>query len=184
MLRHQGSDVMRGSIEVHRYLTERGISHEFYRLDRPLRRLEEAAALLDLRADRVVSAVLFEARRTPVLVLVPAGMVASAQAVAEAAGESRVRPAKPNRVIELTGFLPSWLPPVGHERTTRALVDRTLAGKGALYAPGGDSGVMLVIRAADLIRATAGTVADLAAAEPDASPTDPVTAPGSSLLAG
>src|SRR5437667_5184535 len=46
--------LVRGSIEVHRYLVERGVPHEFYRLERPLRRIDEAAALLDLDPKIVV----------------------------------------------------------------------------------------------------------------------------------
>lgn len=174
---------MRGSIEVHRYLTERGIPHEFYRLDRPLRRLEEAAPLLGLKPERVVSAALFDTLRSAVLAIFPAGMRVRAGAVAKAAGEDRVRPAKAARVAESTGFIPSWMPPVGHQNTLRVVLDATVAQEEVLYAPGGDPGVMLVIRASDLVRATAATVTDLAPEIAQAS-RDPVVSPGSNLLAG
>lgn len=174
---------MRGSIEVHRYLTERGIPHEFYRLDRPLRRLEGAAALLGLKPERVVAAALFEARRSPVLALFPAGMRVRARVVAKASGDDRVRPAKAARVAASTGFLPGWLPPVGHQNAPRVVLDANVAREEVLYAPGGDPGVMLVIRASDLVRATAATITDLV---PEAAETsrDPVASPGSNLLAG
>lgn len=153
---------MRGSIEVHRYLTERDVPHEFYRLERPLRRLDEAAALLGLDPMIVVSGELFEVVGGHVLALLPSSMCASAEAVARATGKPRSRPLSKVRVIAHTGFLPDWLPPVGHERPSRALVDKALLDADVLYAPGGDPGVMLTLRSADLIRATAAEDVSLA----------------------
>jgi len=173
---------MRGSIEVHRYLTERQIPHEFYRLGRPLRNINEVAALLDLLPSQVVTAELFEGKTTPVLVLVPAGVCPSVANVARTSGETRIRPATHSRVTEHTGFLAGWLPPVGHERASRVILDADLAEVDVLYAAGGDHGVMLVLRADDLIRATAATVAPLAGAFDE--PVEPADAVGGTLLAG
>jgi prolyl-tRNA editing enzyme YbaK/EbsC (Cys-tRNA(Pro) deacylase) len=175
---------MRGSIEVHRYLTERGIPHEFYRLGRPLRNIDEAAALLDLLPSQVVTAELFEARPTPVLALVPAGVSASAVGVANAAGETRLRAAAPARTTAHTGFLAHWLPPVGHERGSRVVLDEALFEADVLYAAGGDPGVMLVMRSEDLIRATSATVASLGTVDVPPDVPDPVRVSGSNLLAG
>ena len=153
---------MRGTVEVHQYLVERGIRHEFYRLERPLRRIDEAAAVLGLPPSHVAAVELFEAAGTlPIVAVVPAVTCASADAVAAAAGARRVWPAKTSRVTELTGFFPGWLPPIGHERAVRIVVDEALLAVEVLYAPGGDPGVMLVLRSSDLVRAAAATTASL-----------------------
>lgn len=176
---------MRGSIDVHRYLTERQIPHEFYRLGRPLRRIEEAAALLDLLPSQIVTAELFDARSAPVLALVPAGICASVADVTRASGEKHLRPASPSRVTEHTGFLSHWLPPVGHERASRAVLDAGFSDVEVLYAAGGDPGVMLVLRSADLIRATSATVAPLATSdETEYVDREPVRPDGPNQLAG
>lgn len=152
---------MRGSVEVHRYLTERAIPHEFYRLERPLRHIDEVSALLDLPPSHVVTAELFETRRNPILALVPSGACASTADIARASEEKRVRPASSSQVTEYTGFFANWLPPVGHERPSRVLLEGGLAEIDVLYAAGGDPGVMLIVHSGDLIRATAATVAPL-----------------------
>lgn len=175
---------MRGSIDVHRYLTERQVPHEFYRLGRPLRNIDEAAALLDLLPSHVVTAELFESTSAPVLALVPAGVCASVANVVRASDETRIRPASPSRVTEHTGFFPGWLPPVGHERASRAVLDAALAEADVLYAAGGDPGVMLVLRSEDLIRATAATVAPLAPAADEVIEHGSLPAIGRDLLAG
>ena len=71
-------------------------------------------------------------------------------------------------MIAHTGFLPDWLPPVGHERPSRALVDETLLDADVLYTPGGDPGVMLTLRSADLVRATAADIVALTGLAEDA----------------
>jgi prolyl-tRNA editing enzyme YbaK/EbsC (Cys-tRNA(Pro) deacylase) len=153
---------VRGSIEVHRYLTERDIPHEFYRLERPLRRVDEAAALLGLDPGIVVTGELFEVVGGHVLALLPSSACASSEAVARAVGVPRSRPLSKVRVAAHTGFLADWLPPVGHERPSRALLDEALLDADVLYAPGGDPGVMLTLRSSDLIRATAADIVALA----------------------
>src|SRR5688572_24567627 len=101
---------LRGTVEVHRYLVERAVPHEFYRLEHPIRRIDEAAALLALDPLIVVAAELFEAPSTHVLALTPASMCASAEAVAGASGLQRVRAASKARISAYTGFLAEWLP--------------------------------------------------------------------------
>jgi prolyl-tRNA editing enzyme YbaK/EbsC (Cys-tRNA(Pro) deacylase) len=157
---------LRGSVEVHRYLTERAIPHEFYRLQRPLRRVDEASAVLGLDPQIVVAAELFEERDARLLALTSASACASAEALALAAGLRRARPMSKTRIAAYTGFIADWLPPVGHERPSRAFLDPSLLEADVLYTPGGDPGLMLVLHSSDLLRATAGIVAPLEAPVP------------------
>lgn len=158
---------MRGTVEVHKYLVERAVPHEFYRLERPLRRIDEAAPVLGLDPAIVVAGELFDSSGSLLLALTPVSACASAADVARAGGLSRVRPLSKSRTAALTGFLPDWLPPVGHERPNRAVLDLALLSADVVYAPGGDAGVMLVLRTTDLVRATSAVVAPLATmAEP------------------
>lgn len=158
---------MRGTVEVHKYLVERAVPHEFYRLGRPLRRIDEAAAVLGLDPSIVVAAELFDSPGSFVLALTPASACPSAADVARAAGLTRARPLSKSRTAAMTGYLPDWLPPVGHERASLAILDEELLAADVVYAAGGDPGVMLVLRTGDLVRATSAIAAPLATmAEP------------------
>lgn len=158
---------MRGTVEVHKYLVERAVEHEFYRLERPLRRIDEAAAVVGLDPSIVVAAELFDTLGSLVLALTPVSACPSAADVARAADLARARPLSKSRTAAVTGYLPDWLPPVGHERPSRAILDDALLSADVVYAAGGDPGVMLVLRTTDLVRATSAVVAPLATmAEP------------------
>ena len=169
---------MRGSVEVHRYLVERAIPHEFYRLEHPLRRVVDAPAVLDLDPEIVVGAELFEVAGGPVLAVTPASACASTDAIASVTGHRRVRPIAKARVTTYTGFIADWLPPVGHERPSRALIDGSLLDVDVLYAAGGDPGVMLIMRSVDLLRATAATPTSLAVAPESVAISDAVASAG------
>ena len=82
------------------------------------------------------------------------------------------------RVAGYAGFIADWLPPVGHERPSRALMDGSLLDAEVLYAAGGDPGVMLIMRSTDLLRATAATPASLVA-EPESVAISDAAAPAS-----
>jgi Cys-tRNA(Pro)/Cys-tRNA(Cys) deacylase len=169
---------VRGTVEVHKHLVERAVPHEFYRLERPLRRIDEAAAVLSLDPSMVVAAELFDASGALVLALTPSSACASAEDVARAMGAARVRPLSKGRTGAVSGFLPDWLPPVGHERPSTVVFEETLLDVDVVYAAGGDSGVMLVLRSADLVRATAAIVAPLAtSAEPAETRSDAIDVP-------
>ena len=161
---------MRGTVEVHKHLVERAVPHEFYRLERPLRRIDEAAAVLGLDPSMVVAAELFDASGALVLALTPSSACASAEDVARAVGAARVRPLSKGRTGAVSGFLPDWLPPMGHERPSTVVFEEILLDADVVYAAGGDTGVMLVLRSADLARATAAIVAPLATSAEPAEP--------------
>jgi prolyl-tRNA editing enzyme YbaK/EbsC (Cys-tRNA(Pro) deacylase) len=115
----------------------------------------------------VVAAELFDSAGSLLLALTPASTCASAADVAKAVDLPRVRPLSRSRTAAFTGFLPDWLPPVGHERASRATLDQELLTRDVVYAAGGDPGVMLILRTSDLVRATSALVAPLATmAEP------------------
>ena len=162
----RGIGVVRGTVEVHKHLLERAVPHEFYRLERPLRRIDEAAAVLGLDPSIVVAAELFDSSGSLVLALTPASSCASAADVARAM-DAHVRPLSKGKAVRVTGFLPEWLPPVGHEKPNRAILDEDLLATDVVYTAGGDPGVMLILRTTDLVRATSALVAPLATmAEP------------------
>ena len=150
---------MRGTVEVNRFLIERDIPHEFFRLEGTVHTASEIPGALGLSPGEVVAIRGFEHRKTTLLVVAGMDLDPSPELVAEAAHVPRVRVARPAAISRVTGYPAEWAPPIGHERAVTTLVDKNLLAYEVVYAPAGEPSVLLKIRSEDLVRATGATPA-------------------------
>lgn len=67
-------------------------------------------------------------------------------------------------VRSATGYAIGGIPPLGHATAMPVLVDRDLLGYEVVYAAGGTPNALFPIAPADLVRASGGTVAEVAEA--------------------
>ena len=65
-------------------------------------------------------------------------------------------------VRQATGYAIGGIPPLGHATPMPVLVDRALSAFDVVYAAGGTPNALFPIAPADLVRASGGTVADVA----------------------
>ena len=65
-------------------------------------------------------------------------------------------------VRQATGYAIGGIPPLGHATAMPVLVDRALTAFDVVYAAGGTPNALFPIAPADLVRASGGTVADVA----------------------
>ena len=65
-------------------------------------------------------------------------------------------------VRQVTGYAIGGIPPLGHATSMPVLVDRALTAFDVVYAAGGTPNALFPIAPADLVRASGGTVADVA----------------------
>jgi prolyl-tRNA editing enzyme YbaK/EbsC (Cys-tRNA(Pro) deacylase) len=65
-------------------------------------------------------------------------------------------------VRQATGYAIGGIPPLGHATPMPVLVDRALTAFDVVYAAGGTPNALFPIAPADLVRASGGTVADVA----------------------
>jgi Cys-tRNA(Pro)/Cys-tRNA(Cys) deacylase len=153
---------LRASVDVHTQLLDRDIPHEIYATSGPIRFLEDAADALGLSPSEVIRVTVFSTPAGPVATLTPLGVEPDAGAVAAAAGTAVARRETPAGASRHTGYIAHWVPPVAHEREVRVLIDRSVLAAEIVYTAGGEPGVILKIRPDDLVRATAGILADVA----------------------
>jgi prolyl-tRNA editing enzyme YbaK/EbsC (Cys-tRNA(Pro) deacylase) len=150
---------VRTSVDVHNFLLERDIPHELVPMQGRLREPERLAAVLGLPPEQVGKVELFEASKGRlVAVLVPAEGTADQRRVARSVPTPTLSAIGPDRATDLTEYLPETLPPVGLPDATTVIMDRALAEQEVLYFPGGETTLLLKIRAADLVRASGAKV--------------------------
>jgi prolyl-tRNA editing enzyme YbaK/EbsC (Cys-tRNA(Pro) deacylase) len=152
---------VRSSIDVHNNLLADDIPHELSQLSGPLRDLSSAPAVLGLPAVTVARPTVLGDPDGLVLVLAPADRDVDVAEVQELVGRRELRPIAPDRSPGLTGYLLAFVPPVAIECPTQVVLDEQLAHQDVIYTAAGEPGVILKIRAADLVKVTSAAVSSV-----------------------
>jgi Cys-tRNA(Pro) deacylase len=127
------------------------------------RTAEDAARAVGCEVGQIVKSLVFAGADTAVIVLVSGVNRVDIAKVTDILGAGAVRRATADEAREATGFAIGGIPPFGHVRPLPVLVDRELLAHEALWAAAGRPDTVFSIRPDDLVRASGGRVADLAA---------------------
>ena len=109
------------ALKVAERLRAAGLDVEVRELDASTRTAEEAAAAAGCELGQIVKSLVFADGDGPVLVLCAGDRRVDTTRVGE-----DVRRATPDEVREATGFAIGGVPPLGHERPVRTVVDESL----------------------------------------------------------
>jgi Cys-tRNA(Pro)/Cys-tRNA(Cys) deacylase len=149
-------------VDLAEQLAVLGIDAELISLGRETATAQMAAEALGVSIDVVIKSILFQARnREVVLVVAPGTGRIDTQKLARITGVDGWRLAKPDVVLQVTGYPAGGTPPIGLRRQIRVIVDATAAALPEAYAGGGGRDVMLRIRPADIVRITRAEVHDI-----------------------
>lgn len=123
----------------------------------------DAAAAIGVELGQIVKSLAFLVDGRVTMALLSGSNRLDEAALAEAAGGARCERADARAVREATGFPIGGVPPFGHATDLRVFVDRDLLAHGELWAAAGTPNDNFAVTPVELVRATRGTVADLAA---------------------
>lgn len=150
-----------GVEDLRRFLRERGVEAEIVEVGEAWSSAA-AAGSLGVPLDAVAKTVVFVGDGgEPVLVVLPGGRRVDQRGLARALGYRRLRLARREEVLGATGYEPGAVPPVGHARRVRVVVDRALLSREWVYAGGGSPRHLLRIRPADIVGLAGGEVVDV-----------------------
>lgn len=141
-------------------LRELGLPAAAVELAASARTAVEAAAAVGVGVGQIVKSLVFIAGDEPVLVLV-SGANQADEARLGALLARPVRRASADQVRAVTGFAIGGVPPVGHARPLRVLIDRDLLVHDRLFAAAGHPRAVFPLSPADLCRITGGEPADV-----------------------
>src|SRR5688572_12048459 len=126
------------------------------------RTAEDAARAVGCEVGQIVKSLVFVGADAAVVVLVSGVNRVDVAKLTDILGGG-VRRANADEARHATGFAIGGIPPFGHVRPLPVLVDRELLAHEALWAAAGRPDAVFSIRPEDLVRASGGRVADLAA---------------------
>jgi prolyl-tRNA editing enzyme YbaK/EbsC (Cys-tRNA(Pro) deacylase) len=121
-----------------------------------------AARAVGCDASQIVKSLVFVCDMRPVLALVPGDRRADAVKVAAAAAARYARVARPDEVVDATGFEPGAVAPFPAPNVSRVLLERRLLRHALVWVGAGSSRHMAALAPSDLVRLTRAEVSDLA----------------------
>jgi prolyl-tRNA editing enzyme YbaK/EbsC (Cys-tRNA(Pro) deacylase) len=126
-----------------------------------------AALAVSAPQGSIVKSLVFLADNAPLLVLVAGDQRADVKRLRAtlALSKRRLHIARPSQVKEYTGFEVGGVPPVGHTKPMRTLIDRTLARFDTVWAAAGSDNAVFPISFDGLVSITGGEVMDLVETE-------------------
>jgi len=156
--------------DLEAYLQSRGIDAEVVRLDVPTPTVEAAASALGTSPEHILKTVVFMVNAAPVLVVARGKARINTRALARllGVGRKKVRVARPEEVLEATGYVAGAVPPLGHRQELPILLDQRVLAVDVAYAGGGAENALLKIAPRTLLEATGAQVVSLQEAPPSA----------------
>jgi Cys-tRNA(Pro) deacylase len=143
-----------------------GLNIEIVTFEQSTRTAEEAAAAIGCEVAQIVKSLVFTADDQPVIALVSGanqldtGKLAALLGV----GKKKVKRADAEVVKAATGYSIGGVPPFGHAAVLPVYVDQDLTRFPVIWAAAGTPNAVFAITPTDLLQASKGVVADLAAA--------------------
>lgn len=122
----------------------------------------DAAEAIGVELGQIVKSLVFGADGEVVVALVSGENLLDERKLAVAAGAHETWREDADTVRETTGYPVGGVPPFGHREPLRIFVDEDLLGYDELWAAAGTPHVNFPITPTALLRATGGTVCDLA----------------------
>jgi prolyl-tRNA editing enzyme YbaK/EbsC (Cys-tRNA(Pro) deacylase) len=137
-----------------------GIPPEVMCLEESARTAVDAARACGVEVGQIVKSLVFLAGEEPVLVLVSGANQADERRLAAVTGRP-VRRADAQAARAATGYAIGGVPPLGHPRPLRVIIDRDLLAHPRLIAAAGTPHAVFAITPAELCRATGGEIHDV-----------------------
>ena len=139
-----------------------GLDIEVQRFPEGTRTAADAARAVGCEVGQIVKSLVFIAGGEPILVLASGVNRVDLSRLRGALGVGDVRRADGDEARSATGFAIGGIPPFGHARALRVLVDRDLLSHDVVWAAAGLPDAVFAAAPNELARAAEGRVADLA----------------------
>jgi len=148
-------------------LKDAGLDIQVMELDESSKTAPLAAKAVGAPLGSIVKSLLFLADGRPILVLVAGDRRADDKLISQLVGISRkkLRLARPEEVIEITGYAVGGVPPVGHSPPLPTYIDESLSRFETVWAAAGASNAVFPIDYERLVEITNGRVAKVSEAE-------------------
>ena len=168
MLADLPSEYVQRVVEV---ASRKGVALEIRHIPAAARGARGTAAAVAADLDQIVEGAVFVAPRPggrfiPIVCLLPGHAQVDMSLLAAVTGEVGIRPASAREAYEHTGFLTGGIPPFGHPRNVRVVMDRELCRHQWVWAAAGTDAAVFRVAPRTLQMLSNAVVAPLAEGAP------------------
>jgi Cys-tRNA(Pro) deacylase len=143
-----------------------GLEVSVQRFPAGTRTADDAARAVGCHVAQIVKSLVFVADGRPVLALVSGANRLDPQRLAAVLDAGDARRADGDEAREATGYAIGGVPPLGHRTALPVIVDRDLLDQERVWAAAGLPDAVFSIAPDELVRASGGRVAEIAAGAP------------------
>lgn len=151
------------STNLQRFIDEHQIEATILPMDEHTPTVPDAARALGVETDQIIKSLVFLVKAEPLLVINNglARVDTRKVAVHLGVGRKQVKFASVEQALDITGYVVGSMPPFGHRRRLRTLVDPAITGLAVIFGGGGEIDAMMRLTPAELLRVTAGEVVEV-----------------------
>lgn len=136
--------------DLRAFLAAKGVDFQIY-LHEETYSAEKASKVLGKDIKKVAKTVVFvDEKRSPLLVIMPGHRKVNQNRLAKLLGRKKLRLARPEEVLEATGYEAGAVPPVGHKGEIPTIMDEELLELDRVSAGGGSVNATLEISPRDI----------------------------------
>lgn len=151
------------SADLQRFIDEHQVAATILPLDEHTPTVPDAARALGVDAAQIIKSLVFLVHDEPILVInnglarVDRGQLAARLGV----GKKRIKFARADLALAVTGYIVGSMPPFGHRRKMRTFVEAGITRLEIIFGGGGDINAMLRLTPGELLRVTEAEVMEV-----------------------
>jgi prolyl-tRNA editing enzyme YbaK/EbsC (Cys-tRNA(Pro) deacylase) len=154
----------RNSTDLAQFIEEQAITAELILLPEETPTVEAAAEAVNAHPDQIGKSILFLADGSPQLIIANGLNRVDYKKLADYLGISRrrLKLAKADEVLEITGYPVGTVPPFGHNLPIPTIIEANVVEQKELYAGGGEINALIRLKTAELQRVLQAPILPLA----------------------
>lgn len=148
------------STDLQHFIDTHQITATILSLEEHTPTVPEAARVLGVEPEQIIKSLVFLVKDEPLLVINNGLAKVDRRKVAECCGvgKKQIKFASAEEALDITGYIVGSMPPFGHRRRLRTLIDPAITQFETIFGGGGDINAMLRLTPAELLRVTGDEV--------------------------
>ena len=145
------------------FIDENQIIAEILPMEADTPTVPAAARALGVKEKQVIKSLVFLVDGQPTLVIGNGTRRVDNRQIARhfGVGRKRVKMARPDQALEITGYVVGAMPPFGHQIQLKTIVDPGVTAQTKIFGGGGEINAMLRLTPEELLRVTRAEIVDI-----------------------